>query len=302
MIINDFSERALRTVLNSDGICFRAGRFSVNLSANIPRIAKELLNLYGESEVLSGPCDFNVQLQRTAGLRYIIKPQVQFIFNGVQPFSPLPLDQAYPLLEWGLNWCVTNHCHQYLIIHAAVVEKNGFALILPGQPGSGKSTLCAALVERGGWRLLSDELTMLQLDDQLVVPNPRPVSLKNQSINLVKSITSSEKFSPVVKDTIKGSVAHLRPPQSSVKQYDICAKPVLVVYPKFVKGVDSYIQELSKGQSFIRLADHCFNYSILGLDGFRAMSGLHDQVTCYDYCYDGNLDEALPLMDSLLPA
>jgi predicted ATPase len=31
-------------------------------------------------------------------------------------------------------------------------------VILPAPPGSGKSTLCAALVTRG-WRLLSDELT-----------------------------------------------------------------------------------------------------------------------------------------------
>lgn len=302
MILKDLSDKKLLATLHFDGICFRAGRFSVNLSTNIPRIAKELRNLYGESELLSKPCDFNVQLKRTTGLRYFIKPQVQFTLNGIKPFSPLPYSQAFPLLEWGLNWCVTNHCHQYLIIHAAVVEKNGFALILPGQPGSGKSTLCAALVERGGWRLLSDELTMLQLDDQQVVPNPRPVSLKNQSIDIVKSISSVEKFSPVVKDTIKGSVAHLRPPQMSTQQYNVNAKPAIVVYPKFVKGVDSSIQVLSKGQSFIRLADHCFNYSILGLEGFRAMSGLHDQVTCYDYCYDGNFDDALPLMDSLLPA
>lgn len=302
MKVNELSEKGLLAALKTDGISFRAGRFSVNLRANLPQISEQLRNLYGESEVIFSPCDFNVQLRRGSGLHYFIKPQVQFIFNGIQPFSPLPYSQAFPLLEWGLNWCVTNHCHQYLIIHAAVVEKNGFALILPGQPGSGKSTLCAALVERGGWRLLSDELTMLQLDDQQVVPNPRPVSLKNQSIDIVKAISSAEKFSPVVKDTIKGSVAHLRPRQISMQQYNVNAKPAIVVYPKFMKGVDSSIQVLSKGQSFIRLADHCFNYSILGLEGFRAMSGLHDQVTCYDYCYDGNFDDALPLMDSLLPA
>jgi len=302
VILKNLSDKKLLATLLSDGICFRAGRFSVNLRTNIPRIAKELLNLYGESELLSEPCDFNVQLKQTTGVRYFIKPQVQFTFNGIQPFSPLPYSQAFPLLEWGLNWCVTNHCHQYLIIHAAVVEKNGFALILPGQPGSGKSTLCAALVERGGWRLLSDELTMLQLDDQQVVPNPRPVSLKNQSIDIVKSISSSGKFSPVVKDTIKGSVAHLRPPERSMQQYAVNAKPALVVYPKFLEGANSSLRALPKGQSFIRLADHCFNYSILGLEGFQAMSGLHDQVTCYDYCYDGNFDDALPLMDSLLPS
>jgi predicted ATPase len=33
-----------------------------------------------------------------------------------------------------------------------VVERDGHALILPAMPGSGKSTLTAALVQRG-WRL-----------------------------------------------------------------------------------------------------------------------------------------------------
>ena len=52
------------------------------------------------------------------------------------------------------------HAHQYLIIHAAVVEKNGLAAILPAPPGSGKGTLTAGSV-LSGWRLLSDELTLI---------------------------------------------------------------------------------------------------------------------------------------------
>ncbi len=90
------------------------------------------------------------------------------------------------MLEWGLNWCVSAHCHQYLIFHAAVIEKSGRALILPAPPGSGKSTLCAGLVNRG-WRLLSDELTLIDIASCGVVPLPRPVSLKNASIDVIRA-------------------------------------------------------------------------------------------------------------------
>jgi hypothetical protein len=41
-----------------------------------------------------------------------------------------------------------------------VLERGGRALLLPAPSGSGKSTLCAGLAFNG-WRLLSDELALL---------------------------------------------------------------------------------------------------------------------------------------------
>ena len=150
MNVDELSYAELSNRLKTSGIAFKAGCFTVNTRSDIKSVAQGIYQLYGKSELISGPCDFNVTLEKVGGLRQFIKPQVQFYLNGIEPFTPLPYSQALPLLEWGLNWCVTNHCHEYLIIHAAVVEKNGLALIMPGQPGSGKSTLCAALVEVGG--------------------------------------------------------------------------------------------------------------------------------------------------------
>lgn len=302
MILKDLSSNNIINYLHSDGLAFRAGSFTVKLRSKISSVAQGLITLYGDSELISTPCDFNICLTTVSGIRKYIKPQVQFYLNGIEPFSPLPFAQALPLFEWGLNWCVTNHYHECLVIHAAVVEKNGLALILPGQPGSGKSTLCAALVEIGGWRLLSDELTLVTLDGSSIVPNPRPVSLKNQSISIVKSLSplSLNRFTATVNDTLKGSVAHLQPSTHSVNNFDRLATPALIVYPKYQQGVTPGLTQLSRGESFIRLADHSFNYSVLGLDGFNALSELHEKVHCYEYVYDGNLAEALTTMDELI--
>lgn len=116
------------------------------------------------------------------------------------------------MLEWGLNWCVSMHAHHYLIIHAAVVEKNGLAAILPAPPGSGKSTLTAGLV-LSGWRLLSDELTLIDRRTGLLHALPRPVSLKNQSIDVIRQFNPEAFINRVSHDTSKGSVAHMRPPR-----------------------------------------------------------------------------------------
>ncbi|HEY9145854.1 MAG TPA: HprK-related kinase A, partial [Thiobacillus sp.] len=170
----------LRHQLAGDGVWLRTGPFSLRIRSRLPRVAEGLAELYGQFEVRSSHqafADFHVELNPPSRLRRWFRPQVNFSFDGAQPFKPLPLDQAYPMLEWGLNWCVSMHAHHYLIIHAAVVEKNGLAAILPAPPGSGKSTLTAGLV-LSGWRLLSDELTLIDRKTGLLHALPRPVSLK----------------------------------------------------------------------------------------------------------------------------
>jgi HprK-related kinase A len=82
------------------------------------------------------------------------------------------------MLEWGMNWCIASHMHYYLMLHAAVLERDGHALIMPGDPGAGKSTLTAALM-LDGWRLLSDEIALIDRNDGLLYGLARPVSLKN---------------------------------------------------------------------------------------------------------------------------
>lgn len=89
-------------------------------------------------------------------------------------------EHAYAFLEWGMNWCVSVTANEYLKLHAAVVAKDGIVLLMPGLPGAGKSTLCAALALHG-WRVLSDEHALVVPGTANIVPLPRPISLKNAS-------------------------------------------------------------------------------------------------------------------------
>ena len=101
------------------------------------------------------------------------------------------------------------HAHHYLLLHSAVIEREGCAVIMPAPPGSGKSTLCAGLVHRG-WRLLSDELALISLTDTSITPLGRPISLKNQSIDVIKEYVPGAIFNRVTHDTSKGlSLIHI---------------------------------------------------------------------------------------------
>jgi len=284
-----------------EGVVLRAGRFSVRLVSPLATVAQGVHKLYADSERLDTDfADFTVRVEPASGLRRWYRPQALFSLNGALPFAPLPLAHAYPLLEWGLNWCVSNHCHQYLIIHAAVVEKNGQALILPGTPGAGKSTLCALLTTRGGWRLLSDELTLIDLASGQLHPNPRPVSLKNTSIDILRRTVPEAVLSPPVADTLKGTVAHLRPSGDSVLRVHEPAEPALIVFPRFIPGEKASLSPLMRGEAFMRMADNSFNYSILGADAFRALAALVDKSRCFDFPNGGDVDTALSTMDDLI--
>lgn len=274
--------------------------FSLAVQSAIPQVGRNLRLLYGDYPLLSAEqaTDFQVALTQPAGIRRYLRPQTNFSFDGHFPFKPLPREQAFALFEWGVNWCVATNAHHYLLIHAAVVARDNQAIILPGDPGAGKSTLCAALVCRG-WRLLSDEMTLINPENLEIIPIPRPVSLKNASIDLIKQFAPAAVFGDIAHDTAKGTVSHMRPPRESVEQAGIPASAAAVVFPRYRKDASLSHTKKEKGQTLMGLAENSFNYHIHGSEGFQTLKRLVDRVECAELSYS-RLDDALAHFDSLL--
>jgi hypothetical protein len=181
------------------------------------------------------------------------------------------------------------------------MEKQGGAVIMPAPPGAGKSTLCAALINRG-WRLLSDELALINKASGALVPLCRPVSLKNESIHVIRKFEPDAVLSREVRDTMKGTVAHMRPPAASVAHSQVSARPAWIVFPKYQPGAPARLEPQPKARAFMRMVESSFNYSKLGPQGFEMMANLVDACDCYDFTYS-NLDEAVAVFADLkLPA
>ena len=297
MIVAELPQRELARRLAGSGLRLRTGPVVNRIQSELPKIAHGIALHYADHAIedSAGFADFHVRVAPPRSLRRWMNPQVHFQFDGARPFLPLPADQAFPMLEWGLNWCVSSHCHQYLIVHAASVEKSGLALLLPGPPGSGKSTLCAGLVNRG-WRLLSDELTLLDLGTGHVVPLPRPVSLKNASIDAIRGFAPGAVLSPPVHDTVKGSVAHMKPPTESVHRATETARPRWIVLPRYECGAATRLAPLSRARAFMQLADHAFNYDVHGRRGFELLAQVVAGSDCFDFQY-GALEDTIAVFD-----
>ncbi|WP_088707871.1 HprK-related kinase A [Noviherbaspirillum denitrificans] len=284
--------------MEGPGLYLRTGAFVTHVRSAIRSVAAGIGLLYADYPLAEEDfADFHVSLDRPANLRRWYRPQVLFHFDGKSPFKPLPLEQAFPMFEWGLNWCVSAHVYRYLIIHAAVVERGGRAAVLPAPPGSGKSTLCAALVSRG-WRLLSDELTLIGIDDGKIHPLPRPVSLKNASIDIIKAYVPGSVFSPTVMDTTKGSVAHMKPTADSVRRVHEKARPGWVIFPQYQPDAAPELLDLPRSRALLRVAENAFNFNALGTRGFEVLADTIDASLCFEFTYS-RLDDAVAVFDSL---
>ena len=270
----------------------RTGPFIVDVETACEEVITGIKLLYDARCILRRPdfCDYHVEIARPL-LRRWLRPQAVFQFDGHAPFLPGPKRHASAMLEWGMNWVIATTAHQYLIIHAAVVERNGLALLLPAPPGSGKSTLCAGLAFRG-WRLLTDELALIRPDTGDVVALARPVSLKNESIEVMRRFAPEAVMGPPTEGSTKGTIVLMKPPATSIERIDESARPRWIVFPRYQAGAALKLTERSKAAAFVELGESAMNYNVLGETGFDTMADLIDRCDIADFVYS-DLDEAV---------
>lgn len=292
-------EEKVRRSLRREGLILRTPPFVASLHSDVPRVARDLIWLYPDFELGADNefADFHLQVNYVSGLRRFVKPTARFASDGESAFSSLPADQCFHMMEWGLNWAVTSSAHRFLIYHAAVLEKHGRAVMLPAPPGSGKSTLTAALANRG-WRLLSDELALYDPRTGLVQGMARPVNLKNAAIELIRRFAPDAVMTEAVPDTLKGTLALMRPPQESVARVWEPARPAWIISPRYEAGSQPQLDPMAKARMLLLLAEQAFNYDIHGRDGFTATADLVDSCGCHEFVYS-SLDDAIRIFETL---
>jgi HprK-related kinase A len=293
----DLPPEVFRRQLRGSGLRLRIGPFIVRVCSSLTDIERSLSELYAHHTVEPGDgAHFVVRVDPPHNLRRFVRRQVQLTFEGREPFLPLPRTMAAPMLEAGLNWCVGNFAHQYLAIHAATLERNGSALVMPAPPGSGKSTLCAALVYRG-WRLLSDEFALVDMATGTLQPIPRPVALKDTSIALLRAWAPEAYLGPEVDNNEGERVAYMRPPAGHVRD-TAAALPGWIVIPHFADGAALTIDPMSRSRALLHLANNSFNHNLHGRLGFERLADIVDRAPCVTLRYS-RLDEGVDAVDRL---
>lgn len=294
------SPSSFSSALNSSGLNLDYGACRVKILADGIRLEESLKIVYRSFRFIEDEpfSDFHAQLHPGSLARRLIRPTVHFSIDGIHPFDPFPLSDALPLYEWGINWCFAQRFNQYVLLHAGALALGDRGLIMAATPGSGKSTLSAALMLRG-FRLLSDEFGVLDPNTGNLLPMLKPVALKNKSIDVIRTFSDEAWLGPTFKATRKGDVAHLAPDDASVAAVRQPAKPALVIFPQYQEGADLTLKPQSPEQAFTRLAFNSFNYALLGPVSFNAVADVAASCPAYELRYS-RLDDAVRCLRDLL--
>lgn len=284
--------------LATSGVQISLGPFLVRVRSDLTGVREYLSRLYADFPFSIGDGGhFDVAIVASRGLRRWVRPQANLVVNGERPFLPLPGNLAGAAFEWSLNWCVGNQAHRWVAVHAAVLERNGRTLILSGESGAGKSTLCAALA-LSGWRLFSDEFALIDPDTGCLAPLPRPIALKNASIEIIRQRGPQAVFGAEGVDIEGARFVHMKPPAESVRRARDEARPAWVILPRWTAGRQTKLEPLAKAHVLLRLTDQSFNYNYLGVKGYECVAELVRRSDCYTLEYS-DLDDVLTRLESV---
>lgn len=300
MLIGEVPEARIAAALAGDGLALEFGAARARVRGQADGLAAAIRTVYRAYPMVppTGFFDATAALSPGVGLHRFVRKQVVFMADGGPLFEPFPADTHLPLLEWGLNYLLADRFNHCVMLHAGAVERRGRAVLLPAMPGSGKSTLTAALVSRG-FRLLSDEFGVLSLGDGQLRPLLRPVALKNESIDVMRRFAPDAVIGPSFEKTRKGTVAHFAPDVASVAARDTPARPALVVFPQYSPDIELSVEKVPGARAFAKLAVNSFNYEILGPAGFDAITRMVAEAPAFRLAYR-DLDRAIAAIDRLL--
>jgi hypothetical protein len=143
------------------------------------------------------------------------------------------------------------------VCHAGSVARDGLAVLLPADPGSGKTTLTCGLV-RAGFEYVTDEGVAFVPGTTRIEPYPKPLSLDRGSWPLFPELEPNPPFLTPDDERLQWQVApnDIRP--------DAASGPCdarFVVFPRYVEGADTLLTPMSRAEALIELAKNtfCFN-------------------------------------------
>jgi len=157
-------------------------------------------------------------------------------------------------LLWHVNGEVFWQTGEFLILHAgAVVTPAGHGVLLPGEAGSGKTTLTAGLV-RAGFGYLSDEAGVIDPVTGQLYPYPKTLDLKGDPFKLFPELRAKNGKLPVVQSRWRVRADDIRPGAIGGP-----CELRFVIAPRYREGSATELSPMSRADAVIELWESVWN-------------------------------------------
>ena len=216
--------------------------------------------------------------------------------NGAIERANLALDEIGPTVKW-LVWEAALNSHRFFLnIHAGVVSDGKNVLMLPAAPGSGKSSLTAAL-SRSGLDYFSDEVVVLEEPDLSARPIPLAICVKSTGWDLMAPFFPKLKTLKVHRRGDGKIVRYIPPPPFKLGSRRERIYPVRrIVFPKYIAGSETALTPLSRVEALNRLMEECLAIPVpLTLRRIQRLVRWIKGIDCYDLKMS-TLDQAVRLV------
>ncbi|NVJ98122.1 MAG: HprK-related kinase A [Alphaproteobacteria bacterium] len=301
--LSDLPPETVKRLLSEGRLYLHLGPYVTALSTKDAGVREFLTDMYQDCSILVGEealVDFSLEVRAPNLVRRYIRRQIVADPGFYFPAVPLPVKLGPLCLEMGMNLCVALQSFRQAIFHAGVVSDQKGGIVIAARSGGGKSTLTAALMEEG-FRLLSDEFAILCAETSFLLAYPRPVSLKNQSIDVVRVFAGADQVSDRLTGTPKGDIAYRRLRKSDLETANLPAKAKLILFPRFQAEAAPAVEKMDIADAAMQLIASSPNYQVIGEPAFHALMQMLDGVEAYEITY-GNTEDSLMLVKDLWEA
>ncbi len=205
---------------------------------------------------------------------------------------------AYTLACLMFQSMVLHISHTYFNVHAAALVKNEIGFLFPGSQHCGKTTLTLELI-KNGYKLLSDDLAIIDRKTLEVVPFPRALNIREKSLPLLSGfeqyLVSKREF--IIADEKRWFL--------DLKEFSGTPfVPNVIVFPQLEPGKTASLKPFSKTMAILELIrQHMAPYLPHlprpdDISNFEVCSRLVEKASVYTLTV-GDVDDTIDLILSL---
>ena len=205
------------------------------------------------------------------------------------------LESLTPLVKSLVSQAARSRHRYVLEIHAGVVSNGEACVLLPGAPGSGKSTLTLGLM-LAGFEYLSDEVALLEERTLDIRPFPLGLGIKPGAVAVLAPSCPEIAALDVHSREDGQRVRYLPPPRDRCAPRDATRPARWLIFPRYDANVRTELRPISRPEALRRLLRECTAMPEL-LDEARveALVRWMRKLACFELPMS-SLDEAVALI------